>query len=162
MAVLSDPVKVFIVQGLACFDTPSQIAAAVKELFAVEVPRQQVARYDPTKAHNKDVSPKLRTIFDTARAKFLEDLTTVPVAHRSYRLRALQRSLERAEQQGNMAMVMQILEQAAKEVGGMYTNRRELSGPDGGPIASTGMPTLIQLVAPEVLHEAIRTVRDEY
>ncbi|MEJ2802001.1 DUF2280 domain-containing protein [Comamonadaceae bacterium PP-2] len=161
MAVLPENVKVFVVQSLACFDTPSQIAAAVKAEFGIEVSRQQVSRYDPTRARNKDVSPRLRTIFETARAKFVEDLTSIPISHRSYRLRALQRSLERADAQGNIAMASTLLEQAAKEMGGMYTNRRELSGPDGGPITSTG-PSLIQLVAPDVLQQAIRTVRDEY
>ncbi len=31
MATLTDDVKAFIVQALACFDTPSQVVDAVKE-----------------------------------------------------------------------------------------------------------------------------------
>jgi hypothetical protein len=33
MATLTDEVKVFIVQALACFDSPSQVAQAVKDQF---------------------------------------------------------------------------------------------------------------------------------
>ena len=32
MAKLDDPVKVFIVQALACYDTPQQVAEKVQEL----------------------------------------------------------------------------------------------------------------------------------
>lgn len=157
MAILTENIKIFVVQGLACFDTPSQIASAVKEQFGVEMPRQQVARYDPTKTHNKDVSPRLRAVFETARAKFIENVSAIPVAQRAYRLRALQRSVERAEQIGNIAMVASLLEQAAKEMGGMFTNRRELTGKDGNALAAA-----ITTVTPEQLREAVQTVRDKY
>lgn len=48
MATLNDSVKQFIVQALACYDTPQQVSDTVKEEFGQEVPRQQVALYDPT------------------------------------------------------------------------------------------------------------------
>lgn len=49
MATLTDDVKAFIVQALACFDTPSQVVDAVREGFGTEVSRMQVQSYDPTK-----------------------------------------------------------------------------------------------------------------
>jgi hypothetical protein len=49
MAVLRSEVKVFIVQALACFDTPSQVVAAVKTEFGIEITRQQCETHDPTK-----------------------------------------------------------------------------------------------------------------
>ncbi|WP_244135862.1 DUF2280 domain-containing protein [Burkholderia vietnamiensis] len=49
MAALPDAIKVFIVQALACFDTISRTAKAVREEFGVEVSPQQCERYDPTK-----------------------------------------------------------------------------------------------------------------
>ena len=42
MAALKSEVKSFIVQALACFDTPSQVAEAVKNEFGVVLSRQQV------------------------------------------------------------------------------------------------------------------------
>jgi hypothetical protein len=50
MAALSPEVKAFIVQALACFDTPTQIASQVKQEFGLDISIQQVSSYDPTKA----------------------------------------------------------------------------------------------------------------
>ncbi|WP_237143578.1 hypothetical protein [Phyllobacterium zundukense] len=41
---------------------------------------------------------------------------------------------EKAETQGNMVLAANLLEQAAKEVGDAFTNRRALVGADGGPV----------------------------
>ncbi|KIC21722.1 hypothetical protein, partial [Leisingera sp. ANG-Vp] len=54
--------------------------------------------------------------------------------NRAVRLRTLQRMAEKAETMGNTVLAKGLLEQAAKEVGNAYTNRRELSGPKGGPM----------------------------
>jgi hypothetical protein len=61
----------------------------------------------------------------------------VPIANKIYRLLAYQRCAERAEEMGNLVLVGEMCERAAKEVGGVYTNRREISGPSGGPMAVT-------------------------
>jgi hypothetical protein len=50
MAALRSEVKAFIVQALACFDTPSQVVEAVLKEFNVVVTRQQCESHDPTKA----------------------------------------------------------------------------------------------------------------
>ena len=79
----------------------------------------------------------------------------MPVAKQVYRLRVLQRALDRAEKRGNDAMVLQILETAAKESGGVFTNRRELTGKGGGPIATAS-------VSAEELKKAVASVRDDF
>lgn len=155
MAKLTEPMKLAIVQGLACFDTPSEVAAAVKEEFGITLTRQQVAGYDPTKASCKGMAKKLRAIFEETRKAFLADVSKVPIAQQAVRLRALQREFERAKGRGNTVLVAQLLEQAAKEVGGGFTNRRELTGADGGPIAQHN-------VTPEELAAAVRSVRQEF
>lgn len=136
MAALKDNVKLAIVQALACYDTPTQVAEMVKLEFGIEIQRQQVAVYDPTKAAGKKLSAKLKAIFEETRAAFLEMKTEIPIAQQAVRLRALQRELERAQSRGNSALVMQLCEQAAKEKGGVFTNKRELTGANGGPLKS--------------------------
>jgi len=136
MARLDDRVRLFVVQSLACYDTPSQVAAAVKEEFSLDLSRQQAAAYDPTKVSGESLSTKWRAIFAATRAKFLVDSGTIPVAQQTYRLRTLQRLVDGAVSKGNAPLAAQLLEQAAKEVGGAFTNRREHSGPGGGPIES--------------------------
>ena len=146
MAALKDPVKLVIVQALACFDTPSQVVDLVKQDFGLTITRQQASSYDPTKASGKNVGAKLRAVFDSTRAAFLEMKTQIPIAQQAFRLRTLQKELERAQQRGNSAMVSQLLEQAAKEMGGAFTNKREIAGAGGGPLMA--MPSVIELVAP--------------
>lgn len=157
MATLTDPVKFAIVQALACYDTPTQVAAHVKEEFGLVITRQQVANYDPTKTTGANLSKKLRAIFETTREKFLEDVSGIPIAQQAYRLRVLQRNLERADQRGNAAMVTTILEQAAKELGGAFTNRREVTGKNGQPLA---MATTS--VSPEQLKEVVESVQAKF
>lgn len=136
MATLTDDVRTFIVQALACFDTPSQVSEAVREQFGLEIGRQQCEMYDPTKKSGKDLAKKWRALFEETRKAFLTDRAQIPIANQSYRLRVLNRLVAKAEKQGNMGMVSQLLEQAAKEAGGAFTNKQrvEHTGKDGAPI----------------------------
>jgi len=127
MAALPEHIKLHIVQALACFDTPSQAAKNVNEEFKVIVSPQQCERYDPTKRAGSVLSEKYRLIFLETRKTFLEDTSSIGVSHRSVRLRTLQRMIERAERQGNLALTAQLLEQVAKEAGDSYTNRQKVS-----------------------------------
>ncbi|PJI70826.1 DUF2280 domain-containing protein [Pseudomonas asiatica] len=124
MAALRDEVKAFVVQALACFDTPSQVVVAVKENFGLEVSRQQCEAYDPTKYVGRNLHLKWRTLFEDTRARFREETADIPIANRAFRLRALGRMAEKAESMKNMALTAQLLEQAAKEVGDVYVNRQ--------------------------------------
>jgi len=124
MAVLKNEVKSFIVQALACFDTPSQVVEAVKNEYGVVVSRQQVETHDPTKSAGKGLAVKWATLFHDTRKRFREETAEIPIANRAYRLRALGRIAERAETMKNLPLAIQVLEQAAKEVGDVYVNRR--------------------------------------
>ncbi|MDU9394544.1 DUF2280 domain-containing protein [Pseudomonas sp. zfem002] len=124
MAALSNEVKAFIVQALACFDTPSQVAAAVREEFGLEVTRQKCEAHDPTKRAGRDLAKRWVTLFEDTRKRFREETADIPIANRAFRLRALGRMAEKAETMKNMALSAQLLEQAAKECGDMYVNRK--------------------------------------
>lgn len=132
MAALSNEVKGFIVQALACFDTPSQVAEAVKNDFGVEVSRQQVESHDPTKVSGKGLAAKWVTLFHDTRKRFREDTAEIPIANRSYRLRMLGRLVEKAESSRNARLALQVLEQAAKECGDVYVNRQTKAEADPG------------------------------
>jgi hypothetical protein len=141
MAALKDEVKRFIVHALACFDTPTQVVQAVKETFGVEVSRQQCEQYDPTKHAGRDLGVKWKAVFEDTRKRFREETAEIPIANRAFRLRAMNRFVERAETMKNIGLAMQILEQAAKEVGDVYVNRNRKDEPDDEP----AIPTRIQV-----------------
>lgn len=130
MATLNDSVKQFIVQALACYDTPQQISDAVKEEFSLEVPRQQVALYDPTKHAGRNLSKKWRVVFDATRENFKTQTAEIPIAQRAYRLRKMAQIATKAEQMRNLSLVLQILEQAAKETGDAYVNKNRADQKD--------------------------------
>ncbi|KWW18815.1 hypothetical protein AS889_04620 [Pseudomonas putida] len=124
MAALSNEVKAFIVQALACFDTPAQVAVSVREEFGIEVSRQQCESHDPTKSAGRDLAKRWVTLFEDTRKRFREETADIPIANRAYRLRALARMAEKVEGMRNYGLALQILEQAAKEVGDAYVNRK--------------------------------------
>jgi hypothetical protein len=142
MAALAENVKLRIVQALACFDTPSQVAKDIKAEFGLVVSPQQCELYDPNKRAGQKLSERYRQIFIETRKTFLEDTSLIGVSHRAVRLRTLQRLIDKAESQGNIGLVSQLLEQVAKETGDAYTNRHKLehTGKDGGPIKTQPVP----------------------
>jgi Uncharacterized conserved protein (DUF2280) len=75
-------------------------------------------------------------VFQAACAEFTNKLDDIAIAQKAARLRRLQRIADRAEDIGNLALALQTLEQAAKEMGDVFTNRcaTELTGRDGGPV----------------------------
>ena len=138
MAALKPEVKAFIVQALACFDTPSQVVESVQKEFSLKITRQQVESHDPTKASGKALAPKWIDLFNSVRARFQTEVADIPIANKAYRLRMLDRMATRTETMKNFALTAQLIEQAAKECGDAYTNRQKVehTGKDGGPIES--------------------------
>lgn len=135
MSALSVNVKRYIVQALACFDTPTEVSKAVKEEYGLDVPRQQISKYDPTKVMGQGLSKELRQLFEETRAKFKNDVEAIPIAQQSFRLRSLAKMHAEASQQGNKDMAARLLEQAAKEIGGAYTSVRRIGNvPGEGPL----------------------------
>lgn len=139
MAALSTEVKAFIVQSLACFESPTKVIELVKAEYGIDVSRQQVSQYTPGNAMAAKLSQKWIDLFNATRDRFLNEISDIPIANKAYRLRVLQRMSTTAEGMKNLGMTAQLLEQAAKEVGEAYTNRQKVehTGANGGPIEST-------------------------
>ncbi len=131
MPKLSEEQKTFIVTELAAYRSPTEVAQRVKEEFGIEIDRRQAYEYDPTKAHGKPLGKKWKDLFAKARKDFIKKASEISVSHKSYRLREIADMHLRAKQMGNLVLASSLLEQAAKEVGGSFTNRRELTGKDG-------------------------------
>ena len=145
-AKLTQEQQTFVVQSLACFDSPSVVSAALKKDFGIVFSPQAVECYDPTKRAGRNIAARWKALFEETRKTFLEDTASIAISHRAVRLRALQRMADKAETQGNMVLASSLLKQAAEEVGGSYTNRRELTGKDGKDLPVPVSPvTIFQL-----------------
>jgi hypothetical protein len=127
--------KLFVVQCLARFMTPLEVEKLVREDFGVSITRQSVEAYDPSKAAGGKLDEELKQVFYRTREQFIADIDGIDVSHRSFRLTQLSNLYRTAFRQGATVIAAQFLEQAAKECGGIFTNRREHSGPAGAPIA---------------------------
>ncbi|HCI6800683.1 TPA: DUF2280 domain-containing protein [Klebsiella quasipneumoniae subsp. similipneumoniae] len=148
MAALKPEVKAYIIQMLACYDTPSQVVEAVQKDFGIAITRQQVETHDPTKVSGKTLAKKWVDLFNLTRNRFLNEISDIPIANKAYRLRVLQRMSTTAENMKNIGMTAQLLEQAAKEVGEAYSNKQKVehTSPDG---SMSPRPTTIRLVGVE-------------
>ena len=155
MAALKEPVKIFIVQALACRDTPQEVADQVLQEFGVKIDRKQCQLYDPTKAAGKNLSKKFIELFNRTRTDFDAGLIDIPIAQKYYRLKQYQKHLEKNAR--NTVMSLNIMKQAAQDLGGQFTNRQEITGKDGKPIE-----TINQNVPTESYLKAREQVLDEY
>ncbi|MAL18997.1 MAG: hypothetical protein CL670_04845 [Balneola sp.] len=124
MATLSEKHKSFIVMHLACYETPSKVREAVKENFGTEVSLPQLSYYNPRAIQaSSQLAEKWVDLFNETRSRYIEDVTDIPVSQKVYRLKRLQENLDNFAKVRNYKGVNECLEQAAKEMGGAFTNK---------------------------------------
>lgn len=119
MASLPGHVSAYIVAALACFDTPEQVATAVKQRYGLVLTRQRIEAWHPERRAGAKLGARWRTMFYETRARLLAELDDIPIACQAYRLRMLDRVAAQAEAMGNLLLAARIIEQAAREVGDM-------------------------------------------
>ena len=117
-SILTDEMKAFVVRGLARYETPTRVAAAVKAQFGIEIDRRQVFAYDP--AGSRPPARRWIDLHAATRAKFLQASAEIGIAQKLVRLRMLDRLANRADENNQIARAAALLEQAAKECGGFY------------------------------------------
>ncbi|WP_420916237.1 DUF2280 domain-containing protein [Pectobacterium brasiliense] len=79
MAALSTEVKAFIVQSLACFESPAKVIELVKAEYGVVVSRQQVSQYMPGNAMASKLSKKWIDLFNATRERFQNEISDIPI-----------------------------------------------------------------------------------
>lgn len=147
MAALKEQVKLFIVQALACFDTPSVVVESVKEEFGIVVTRFQVIAYDPTKANGQRLSKKWVDEFHKVREEFRVKTEEIAISNKASRLRRLDRMSNKAESKNNIPLAAALIEQAAKEMGEAYVNRHR--EPPKAPGDSNTVPQSEYVLKPD-------------
>ncbi len=158
MATLNKKQKLFIVRSLAVFNTPQETVVLVKEEFNADVTRQQVETYDPTKRAGKDLSAEFKAEFEATRKDFLAKPETIPIANLAVRLQRLENQYQKHSK--NRVAALNILRQAAEDVGGKYTNKTELTGAGGGPLQSENITYVT--ATDEQVRQAIDELESEY
>lgn len=158
MAALRKEVKLFIVRSLAQFNTPEETAKLVNEEYKnLNVSRQQCERYDPTKRAGKDLSEEFKKEFEITRSEFLGKPEHIPIANLVVRLQPYENMFLATK---NNVLRLKIQEQAAKDIGGQYTNRTEVTGENGGPIQNENVTYVT--ATKEDVRRAIDELESEY
>src|SRR5688500_9422327 len=125
--------KQFIVKLLAVYESPADVIQLVKENFEITVTLQKLQHYDPTTVMGRDLSKTLKELFEETRKEF-DESAIIPLSKKVVRLKKLSKYVQVFEGMGNYGKAAEIIEQIAKDDGGVFTNRREISGRDGQPI----------------------------
>ena len=74
-------------------------------------------------------------LFGRARKAFLDDVRErIPHAYKAVRIKKLARASDAFEKSKNYMAMANMLEKIAREMGDAFSNRRELTGRDRGPI----------------------------
>ena len=129
----------------------------LRDEYGIECDRRRIGSYDPTRPYYH-AGEKWREIFEARRKAFLEEVATVPIANQGYRLQKLRALADKAEKGGNLALAAGLLEQAAKEVGGVLTNHRHTTIEEGRQKSAKDMTPEERQAA---LAEIIRKVQDD-
>jgi hypothetical protein len=154
MTQLTEAQKETVVQALACFRRPSEVVVLLKEEFGIDVPVRQVVGYDPTRA-SYDAGERWREFFHRTREEYVSDSLSVPIAKQGFRLRSLQEMHDKAKAAGNYVLAADILEQAAKEVGGLLSNARNLAVSNGPHLSTNLTPQERRAQAAEMIRQAL-------
>jgi hypothetical protein len=126
MARLKSKHKRFVVKRLAVYDRPSDVRDQVRSRFGLDVDTSQLAHYDPTTRKGQGLAQDLQELFYDVRERFLEEYTETAIQHKAVRLKRLERAADQFHDMGHYVAEMDALEQAAKEMGDAYTNKRRV------------------------------------
>lgn len=118
---MNDAIRAEIVMRLACFDTLAEVGLWLVDEHGISMVRQSVAKYNITAAGStKD--KRWIELFNHTREQWLKEMSAEPIAHRAYRLRRLSVIHDKAMQLGDLGEAREALQQAAKEVGNVFSN----------------------------------------
>lgn len=143
---LPDKVKRLIVMSLACYERHADVRKAALEEYGeelkeagVDVTLNKIRALDPTQARGVEMAPKLKELFLETRKKFDDESEEQMIGDLRHRRSMYRVIVDRALTKGNEQLALQALKQAAQDAGGVFTNRRELTGAKGGPVETVSM-----------------------
>lgn len=126
-----------IVSELAAFATPSEVAQTILREFGIKISPQRIEAYDPTKKAGQRLSSHWWSMFFKIREQSLAKIAEIPECHRVVRVKYLADGANSCAARGDFTMIARLLEQIAKEIGGLYEQRiawrairRDLRDPD--------------------------------
>jgi hypothetical protein len=125
---LTEAQRADVVMRLACYDLPCAIVKGLKEDFGVEISRQAIERYDPTRNNGRTCPERWAALFYETRRRLVEGIADIGAAHKMVRIRWLDQMARRKIADENTAEARALLKQVAEEMGEGVTHRHEHHG----------------------------------
>ena len=114
--------------------SPIAAVEALNAEYGVKISPQSAERYDPTKRAGARLAQHLTRLIGRTRTEFLANIDSIPDANKAVRIRQLALASRVLKAKGNYRDMADMLERIAKEVGDVYSHRREITGHCGGPL----------------------------
>lgn len=124
---MTDDVRAEIVMRLAMYDTVADIQADLRAR-GIEITHQAIGAYNAETNGARRIAKRWVDLFHATREQWLKEIAAEPIANRAFRLRRLTEILNKAMKRGDLARAQGALEQAAKEVGNVFTNVSKVQG----------------------------------
>lgn len=129
---LDETHRTWLVTRWAMFGRATEILADFRKEFGFDCKPDVARKYnlagmDDATAKKRGVT-KWMPLFKETREAFRASVQDIPIANAAYRVKKLDEMFDIAFSKKNYKSAAQLLEQAAKETGGMYTNKREIDG----------------------------------
>jgi hypothetical protein len=125
MPVLTNQQKAWIVGAFARFDGVAEVCRSFKDEYGIDLPKPHALAYNPGGANYRG-APKWHDLFERERKAFLDNVSAIGIANKSFRLQTLHKLCMIAMERKNVKQAAELMEQAAKEMGEVFTNRREV------------------------------------
>ncbi len=129
---LDETHRTWLVTRWAAFARPLELLRDFTEEFGFTITASLARKYDLSgldeAAAKKRGMAKWLPLFTETRETFRASVQDIPIANAAYRVRKLDEMFDIAFEKKNWKTAAQLLEQAAKETGGMFTNKREIDG----------------------------------
>ena len=125
---LADARKADVVRRLASYDPPGVIAKSLKQDLDIEITRQGIAHYDPTR--NSRCPKRWSVLFWKIRAEVIAGKADAGASHRGVRVRRLDQMACDQMEKGNTAEARALLKQAADEMSRVAEQRDDAHGTD--------------------------------
>ena len=120
-ANLTDAIREQIVIRLACDESVVTIQEWLTEEHEITLSARAINNYRPTQ-YAVPMARRWHELYEATRKAFVAETISIPIAHRAYRVRELGELYNKAKKAGDLPVAASFLEQAAKEMGNVFTN----------------------------------------
>lgn len=130
---LTEAQQRWIVCRFACHGRLGEVMAEFEQEFGKPITTTTLRNYDMRNIRDAEHAKergvaKWYPVFKDAQKEYAASIANIPIADATYRLTKIDEMFALAWDRRNFKMAKDLLEQAAKETGGAFSNRRQVEG----------------------------------